>query len=106
RAIGLIKGKEVAKTTLKTVGAAQELRLTTDRSAIRTDRNDLSYVTVEVLDEKGNRVPDAAIPVRFTITGAGELAATGSSAPNDAASFRAPLRKTYQGRCIAILRPT
>jgi len=40
-----------------------------------------------------------------TVTGAGELAATGSSAPNDAASFRLPLRKTYQGRVLAILRP-
>jgi len=40
------------------------------------------------------------------VAGAGELAATGSSAPNNASSFHAPLRKTYEGRCIAILRPT
>jgi beta-galactosidase len=44
--------------------------------------------------------------VLFTVTGAGELAAVGSSAPNDASSFHVPLRKNYQGRCIAILRPT
>jgi len=44
--------------------------------------------------------------VRFTVAGAGELAASGSSAPDDAASFRSPLRKTYQGRALAILRPT
>ena len=47
----------------------------------------------------------AEVPVHFTVTGAGELAATGSAAPNDASSFRVPLRKTYQGRCLAILRP-
>lgn len=104
RAIGLINGKEVAKTTLKTAGEAKEIRLSADRSTIRADRNDLSYVTVEVVDGKGNRVPTATIPVSFTITGAGELAATGSAAPNDASSFHAPLRKTYEGRCIAILR--
>jgi beta-galactosidase len=105
RAIGLISGKEVANTTLKTAGSAKQLRLTADRSAIRADRNDLSYVTVEIVDEQGAVVPNADIPVRFTLTGAGELAAIGSASPNDAASFKAPLRKTYQGRCIAILRP-
>jgi beta-galactosidase len=50
-------------------------------------------------------VPDAQVPVRFSVSGAGELAATGTTAPDDAVSFRAPLRKTYQGRCVAILRP-
>ncbi len=106
RAIGLINGKAVAKTALKTAGEPKEIRLTADRYAIRADRNDLSYVTVEVVDRNGNRVPNAVVPVRFTISGAGELAAAGSSAPNDASSFHVPLRKTYEGRCIAILRPT
>jgi beta-galactosidase len=105
RAIGLINGKEVATTTLKTAGEPKEIRLTADRSAIRADRNDLSYVTVEIVDQNGNVVPAASIPVRFTISGAGELAATGSSAPNDASSFHVPLRKTYEGRALAILRP-
>ena len=58
-----------------------------------------------MVDQNGNVVPTAAIPVRFTVTGAGELAATGSSAPNDASSFRVPLRKTCEGRCLVILRP-
>ena len=105
RAIGLTGGKLVAGTVLRTAGEPKEIRLTADRSVIRADRNDLSYVTVEVVDRNGNRVPNAAIPVRFTVTGAGELAVTGSAAPNDASSFRAPLRKTYQGSCLAILRP-
>jgi beta-galactosidase len=104
-AIGLINGKAVAKTTLKTTGEPHAIRLTADHSAIRADRNDLSYVTVEVIDRNGNRVPNATIPVRFTVTGAGELAATGSTAPNDPSSFHAPTRKTYEGRCLAILRP-
>jgi beta-galactosidase len=105
RAIGLIDGKEVASTLLKTTGAAKQVRLTADRADIRADRSDLSYITVEVVDGQGAVVPDAATPVRFTVTGAGELAATGSAAPNDASSFRAPHRRTYQGRCLVILRP-
>jgi beta-galactosidase len=105
RAVGLINGKEVAKTALETAGEPKEIRLTADRSTLRADRNDLSYVTVEVVDQNGNAVPTAAVSVRFTVTGAGELAATGSSAPDDASSFHVPLRKTYEGRALAILRP-
>ena len=105
RAIGLTNGKRVASASLRTAGEPKEIRLTADRSKIRADRNDLSYVTVEIVDRHGTVVPNAAIPVRFTVTGAGELAATGSPSPNDASSFHLPLRKTYEGRCLAILRP-
>jgi beta-galactosidase len=105
RAQGLVDGKVVAETILCTAGAPARIRLTADRSTIRADRNDLSYVTVEVVDDRGDRVPSAEVPVRFVVTGAGELAAQGSGSPNDAASFRAPLRKTFEGRCLAILRP-
>ena len=105
RAVGLIGGKPVASIFLRTAGEPKEIRLTADRFTIHADRNDLCYVTVEVVDQNGKVVPTAAIPVQFTVAGAGELAATGSPAPNDASSFRVPLRKTYQGRCLAILRP-
>jgi beta-galactosidase len=105
RAVGISSGKPVASVSLRTTGAPAAIRLSPDRSRIRADRDDLSYVTVEVVDRDGAVVPDANIPVRFTVQGAGELAATGSAAPDDASSFRVPLRKTYQGRCLAILRP-
>ena len=105
RAIGLADGKRVATASLRTAGEPSSIRLTADRSSIRADRDDLSYVTVEVVDRKGNVVPNAAIPIHFAVAGAGELAATGSPAPNDASSFHLPVRKTWQGRCVAILRP-
>jgi beta-galactosidase len=105
RAVGLTGGKQVASASLRTTGEPNKIRLTADRSTVGVDRNDLSYVTVEIVDRHGAFVPNAEVPIHFTVTGAGELAATGSAAPNDASSFRVPLRKTYQGRCLAILRP-
>lgn len=104
RAVGLTNGKPVASASLRTAGEPSKIILTADRSTIRADRNDLSYVTVEVVDSRGTVVPTADIPIHFTVTGAGELAATGSTAPNDASSFHVPLRKTFRGRCLAILR--
>jgi beta-galactosidase len=105
-AIGLTDGKPVAKTILKTAGAPKKLNLTADRSSIHADRNDLAYVTVQIVDAAGQLVPDVEIPVHFSVSGAGELAAQGSANPSDAASFQAPVRKTFQGRCLVILRPS
>ena len=54
---------------------------------------------------KGNVVPDANIPVLFTISGNGELAGIGNANPADMASFKQPKRNTFRGRCLVILRP-
>lgn len=104
-AYGLTGGKVVARTVLKTSGMPKRLRLTADRTTIRANRNDLSYVTVEVVDADGQRVPNAEIPIHFLVGGVGELAAQGSGSPNAPASFRVPVRTSFQGRCLAILRP-
>jgi hypothetical protein len=39
------------------------------------------------------------------ISGQGKLAATGNGNPQDMASFKQPLRKTYHGVCLAIVSP-
>ncbi|RYX82899.1 DUF4982 domain-containing protein [bacterium] len=106
RAFGLVGGKVVAQTTLTTSGTPKRLKLTADRTSIRADRNDLSYVAVEVVDENGQRVPNATNAMRFSVGGVGQLAAQGSGVPNEPASYRAPTRKAFQGRALAILRPT
>jgi beta-galactosidase len=62
-------------------------------------------VTLEVLDQAGELVPDAVVPVRFSISGAAELAAVGTANPKDVQSFRQSRPKTFHGRCLAIVRP-
>jgi beta-galactosidase len=92
--------------SFRTAGAPAKLRLMADRLSIRPDRNDLSYVTVEILDASGNLVSDAIVPVAFSITGAGQLAGIGNADPKDVASFQQPHRKTFHGKCLAVVRPT
>ena len=82
-------------------------RLTADRSTISHSRNDLSYVTVQVVDAKGTPVPEAAVNVSFKIeAGPGEIAAVGSGDPRDTSSFYQAARRTWQGKALAIVRPT
>ena len=44
--------------------------------------------------------------IHFSVTGKGELAATGSANPHEMASFHQPQQRMFHGRCLAILRPT
>lgn len=105
KAIGITDGKEVANKVFKTAGKPASLRLIADRNQILANRNDLAYITVEVVDNSGNLIPDAVIKVDLAVTGDGELAASGNAAPNDMESFRNAKCKTYNGRCMAIIRP-
>jgi beta-galactosidase len=105
KAIALEKNTVVGTTAVQTVTGTKHLRLTADRNRIRTDRNDLAYVTVEVVDAAGNIDPTAEVPVHFSVAGSGGLLAVGSADPVDMSSFRLPVKKTFRGRCLAIVRP-
>jgi beta-galactosidase len=105
KAVGLTDGKEVATRIFKTAGNPASLKLTADRNKIRANRDDLAYVTVEVLDKDGNLVPNAVIKVKLSVSGDGELLASGNAAPNDMQSFQQPQKETWHGRCLAIIRP-
>ena len=105
KAIGLINGKEVATKVFKTAGEPSHLTLSADRAQIKADRNDLAYVSVEVRDKDENLVPNTDITVKFTVSGGGELLASGNAAPDDMHSFRKPECKTFNGKCLAIIRP-
>ena len=107
RAVGFDdEGRDVGATELVTAGEPASLSAAADRPSIRASRNDLAYVTVEVVDAAGRRVPDAARPLRFSVIGPADLAGHASGNPADASSYRGYLRTTFDGRAIAVLRPT
>ncbi len=105
KAIALDNGKEVASKELKTTGAPAKVKLTADRSEIKANRNDLSYIKVEITDDQGNVIPEASLPVTFTVSGVGEIAGSGNANPTDMESFNNPVCKTFRGKALAILRP-
>jgi beta-galactosidase len=104
RAVGYMDSGETTTCELKTADDPQKIVLTADRNTIHANGQDLSYVTVEILDAKGVRNPLAQNPVHFTIEGPGSILAVGSSNPMALESFRQPVRKTYQGRCLVIIK--
>jgi len=105
KAIALNNGVEVASKELRTTGAPAKIKLTADRAQIKANRNDLSYVKVEITDAQGNIIPNAATPVTFSVSGEGEIAGSGNACPTDMESFNNKVCKTFRGQALAILRP-
>ncbi len=106
KAFGWINGTIADSTSLTTTEPPTIIRLTPDRSEIQANLNDLCYVTVEVLDQNENLVPDAIIQIQFEIQGEGHLAGVGNGNPRDMKSFQTPAVKTFRGRCLVILQPS
>ena len=106
KATALEDGKGTAVKTLKTSGEPASIRLTADRNILKDDRNDLSFVKIEVVDAEGFLVPRDSIQLKLTLSGAGELAASGNANPKDMSSVNRPDIKTYRGIAQAIIRPS
>lgn len=105
KAVNVINGKETDAIMFKTAGSPKKLKLIADRSNIKATRNDLSYITVQVLDENNEIVPTADIPVSFSMNGEGEIAALGNANPTDLSGFHNKKKNTFHGTCVAIVRP-
>ena len=97
---------EAVKAThiLQSAQIPVQLKLTADRSEINANGQDLSFITVELLDEKGVRNPKAENLVNFEISGPGKIVAVASSNPMSAESFQQPQRNAWKGRCLVIVK--
>jgi beta-galactosidase len=105
RAVAFQNGKPVAESALDTAGVPHRLRLTPDRAAIRSDRNDLSYVSVELCDRKGRVIPTAADLVQFSLKGPGRIAAVANADPKNAEPFTGRQHKLWRGRGLVVVQP-
>ena len=104
RVVGYVDGKSVAEKTIKTSGKPARVRLVPDRSTLAADGCDLSYVTVRIEDRDGNLCPLASNLVRFSVEGAGAIAAVGNGNAATTAPFIADHREAFNGLCMLIVR--
>jgi beta-galactosidase len=99
-------GRETSSQSIKTVGKPAAIRMIADRTKIKANKNDLSYIMTEIIDADGNVIPYADdIIVNFEISGNGEIAGVGNGNPVDLSSFQQPGKKTFQGKCLVIIHP-
>jgi beta-galactosidase len=99
------QGSEWATAYRRTTGPAVGLALVADRSEIRSDGDDLAFVTLKVVDQSGEVVPRGGQRIRFSLSGSGSIAATDNGDPTDLETFSSPERRAFNGLALAIVRP-
>ncbi|MEI7502790.1 MAG: beta-galactosidase GalB, partial [Paludibacter sp.] len=95
--------KAVAEQVIKTAGEPYSVQLTADRTSIKADGKDLSFVTVEVLDKDGNLCPRADNLLFFQVQGAGKLKAVCNGNAIDQTSFGSNYMRAYSGKIVAVV---
>ena len=96
-------GQSVA---LSTSGEPARLRLSTDRTVMSADGQDLTFVNIEVVDKDGRVCPDAAIPCEAFVKGQGTLLSFASADLKDTEPYTTPRVKTWKGRALLVVRST
>ncbi|MFD3606357.1 glycoside hydrolase family 2 TIM barrel-domain containing protein, partial [Streptomyces sp. NPDC058656] len=105
-AIAYRDGTETGRTTLRSATGPVRLRAEADRPVVTADGGDLAYVTLTLTDADGTVHTAADRPVSLEVSGAGTLIGFGSAVPSTEERFDAKERQTYEGRVLAVVRPT
>jgi beta-galactosidase len=104
RVIGKNMGAEVCRHEIQTAGKPAKIELKADRDGISADGGDLSYVTVRVLDSRGNVCPTADNYIEFALEGDGTIAATGNGNSLNHAFFNAKSCQAFNGMLLVIVK--
>ncbi len=103
-AVGYRNGTEIMRREIHTAGEPAALMLAPDRSDIRADGTDLSFITVTVVDENNNPVPHAGNMVNFSVEGPGIIAGVDNGSQTSMEPFKADYRKAYNSKCLVVVK--
>lgn len=104
-AIALSDGAETGRAALRSAGEQVKLTVRADREVLFADTADLAFVDLALTDAEGI-VHGIDRAVTVTVDGAGVLQALGSGNPINAERFDTGAHSTFDGRALAVVRPT
>jgi beta-galactosidase len=106
KAVGVDHEKEMESYLLETAGNAAKIKLAADRYELLSDGQDLSFVSVEITDDKGTIQPNAECRLQFHIDGPGIIAGVGNANVKDVEGYTGTAHKAWHGRALVVLRST
>jgi beta-galactosidase len=104
-AIAYSHGIEQTRTSLRTATGVR-LMAEADRHNLRADDSDLAFIAIELRDTDGNLANAIDRVVSVELTGPGVLQALGNARPVTEERFDSPRHTTFDGRALAVVRPT
>ena len=87
-----------------TAGAPARIALAPDRSRIRADGDDLSFITLTVQDSAGVPVPNAEPLIRLRIRGNARIVGVDNGDQISHTSFQANQVRLFNGKALVIVR--
>jgi beta-galactosidase len=104
KVVGFIDGKKVTEKQIKTAGKPARIELIADRELIKSDGEDMVFVTVRVVDKEGNLCPNSDNLINFEIEGQGAIVAVGNGNAATTEPFQSNKRKAFSGQCMVFIK--
>jgi len=98
-------GQVTAATTVATTGNPAAVSLQPDRTTINADGQDVSIVTVAVVDSNGVTVPTATNLISFSVTG-GKIIGVGNGDPGSHEADKGTSRSVFNGLAQVLVQST
>ncbi len=105
-AVARVGGRQTARSVLRSLSGSVILHASADRSVIRAEDDDLAYISIELRDADGTLATSTDATVQVAVEGYAVLQGLGSARPSTEESFLTPSATTFEGRALAIVRPT
>lgn len=103
-AVGYSGGRETMRSEVRTAGEPAAIVLSADRSEINADGQDLSFITVTVVDKDNVPVPHADNLVEFSVEGPGFIAGVDNGSQTSMEPFKADYRRAFNGKCLVVVQ--
>ena len=97
-------GAKVGEHAIRTAGKPHHLVLQPDRQTIIADGNDLSFVTVSLVDKNGTLCPHAMNQLEFTVKGAGTFRAACNGDATSLEPFTQPQMRLFHGQLVVVVQ--
>lgn len=106
KVVGIQDGKSVESKKLLTAQKPAQIRLSADRSALKANGQDLSYIHITITDQNGTIDPNAEHPLHFSIDGQGIIAGVDNGNLKDTGLYTGTSRKAWNGRALVVVKST
>jgi beta-galactosidase len=97
-------GQAAAEKEIHTSGKPHQIVLEADRSEIKADGEDISFVTISVLDKNGIPCPTATHQLDFNVRGASKFKAACNGDPTSLEVFNKPTMKLFSGKLVVLVQ--
>ena len=104
KAIAYKNGQKWAEELVETTGKPAALQVTAEKTELKNDGTDLSFIRVAVVDSQGRVVPRSKNHLKFSVTGSAEIIATDNGDATSLLPFQLSERDAYNGLALVILR--